>query len=270
MYSLDDYLLAPYSVKYLEAFSGTKTGTEIAGNALQLLQSVSTSNGFTGDLTSGGTGTEERGWRFTVGPSSITVIGIRVKAYTTESITAHLWKVSDSSLVASVNISAVANSWVTGTFENPVTLEANTDYIVSAPGYYGYRALASTLTFNSAITYVTGRYGTANTLPANSWANNVCAADIIIGSSTYTTSGTYESDAISVGDKDIKLGGSIVTPANTSVTIQYATGAVKGDWITIEIGETFTPDTNVWLKYTLETADTSVSPSVENIYLLET
>lgn len=267
-YEVDTVEAYPSSARYAEAWGGIKTNTEISGNVLRLLQSASNSNGFTGDLTTHTSGTGELGWRFTVGSAAISVVGIRVKGYTSGTITAHIWKVSDSSLVASVSITAVAGSWVTGTLATPVTLSANTDYIVSAPGTDSYNAAPSALTFNSAITYVNGRYGAANTFPASNWSNTVNKADIVIaGAGTYAANGTYESGAVSVGTANLSLGGSVTAPTNTSVKIEIATGATQGAWVEYAIGDTISADTNIWIKLTLSTTDVSVTPTISKLYL---
>ncbi len=58
-------------------------------------------------------------------------------------------------------------------------------------------------------------------------------------------------------------------PAGTDITIEYTTGQIQGTWIEILNGDVITSDTNLWLRVTLETTDTSVTPTLQDLWIEE-
>lgn len=132
----------------------------------------------------------QAGWRFTVGAVDIDVGALLFRdgtgAGSTETV--RLWRVADSSLVASASVTAAANSW--GEEEiTPVTLNATEDYIVSHRVSGGssrtfvvnpYRDAGGANTqeiIDPAITIVGNRYVNADTIPTSSAGNQFYAAN---------------------------------------------------------------------------------------------
>jgi hypothetical protein len=58
-------------------------------------------------------------------------------------------------------------------------------------------------------------------------------------------------------------------PTGTDITIEYTTGTVQGEWLEASNGEVITSDTNMWFRITLETTDTSVTPTLQDLWLEE-
>jgi hypothetical protein len=58
-------------------------------------------------------------------------------------------------------------------------------------------------------------------------------------------------------------------PTGTDITIEYTTGTVQGEWLEVSNGEVITSDTNMWFRITLETTDTSVTPTLQDLWLEE-
>ena len=278
-YEIDTVEAHPEYIRYTEAFGGIKTNTVLDDDGALCLTSSGGSAGY-GIVSYGARSTiamsYEVGMRFTVGSSDITVSGLRIMAPSARTANAHLWRISDQTLLGNVSITATAGVWSEGIFTAPITLSAGASYVVS---YYAtpswYCNTLSSNTFNSSITVI-GSSGNsiANAFPTPDGTTQIYGlVDIVIAASTaYSLNGTYESGLIDVSELtgDLKIKGTVTTPAGTAVTLQYATGATRGAWQTIELDGTFTPDTNVWLKATLATSDTSATPTIGSLYLQDT
>ena len=123
------------------------------------------------------------GWEFKAN-AVLDIVGVRVyvRSAQTGKVTADL----------------TANEWTEVMFDTPVTLTANTNYVVMA------EANSSTMKYQTRpglttndLTYVTGRYGT---FPGNTDSGNAYSADVLYGASTppyrvkkqyYKTGGTW-------------------------------------------------------------------------------
>lgn len=58
-------------------------------------------------------------------------------------------------------------------------------------------------------------------------------------------------------------------PTGTDITIEYTTGTEQGEWVEVSNGEVITSDTNLWFRVTLETTDTSVTPTLQDLWIEE-
>ena len=56
-------------------------------------------------------------------------------------------------------------------------------------------------------------------------------------------------------------------PTDTDIVIEYATGGTQGQWIEIANGEVVTVDTNIWIRATLSTSGTSLTPTLHDLWL---
>jgi len=124
----------------------------------------------------------EMGWMFTVGNENINVGGLRVKYPSIQTTTAHLWD-SSGNLIASVDISAIATEWVTGFFDESITLLAGNSYVISCYNTSSrYYSTKNNFTFNSKIAFAGGKYiQSKNSFPTGTEANNVYPMiDIVI------------------------------------------------------------------------------------------
>lgn len=84
----------------------------------------------------------------------------------------------------------------------------------------------------------------------------------------YKTNGIYQSEAIPyTGQCRVKW--QEVKPEDTDITIEYTTGTEQGEWIEVSNGDVITSDTNLWFRVTLETTDTTVTPTLQDLWIEE-
>ena len=103
--------------------------------------------------------TGEDGWEFKV-LNNIDVWGFRVALPKSEKTTISLYKASTGSKLATATTTAASGKWVEVTLDAPITLEAGTNYVISATctTIYYYSSATSSTKFNSNIRYVTARF----------------------------------------------------------------------------------------------------------------
>jgi len=58
-------------------------------------------------------------------------------------------------------------------------------------------------------------------------------------------------------------------PESTDILIEYATGQMQGQWQTVNNGEVVNIDTNLWIRVTLSTEDTTITPTLQDLWLEE-
>ena len=119
--------------------------------------------------------TREMGWAFDVDGSDITAVGLRLYSFSAGARTINLWEDSSQNLLGSVEITAVVDEWVEGILTEPITLSANTRYVVSNsnPGEPYYRfvpdEMSTEIYRDDLITHVSSRYNsTIGAFPATS------------------------------------------------------------------------------------------------------
>lgn len=127
-------------------------------------------------------GNETVGWQFTVGATPLTARALRVRMPVTASRKVSLWERTAGTLLATVTISAVTDTWVEAPI-TPVTLAATGQYIVGVYAAGGDYATPSntTIGFDSRITYNYGMYAAGDARPVTSWAGKVLGmCDVIV------------------------------------------------------------------------------------------
>ena len=139
------------------------------------------------ELLSGGTGIKSgsltgkantgiAGWEFTASEAA-KVIGLR--AYARSSYTGTIKFGTLNGVLVEKSVDVVANQWASVSLDAPINLTPGEHYIVmffgtaSTLSYNG----ASSLTFNSSIAFVNGRYGG---YPGSTESGNVYSADVVI------------------------------------------------------------------------------------------
>ena len=125
----------------------------------------------------------EMGYKFTAN-ENINVCGLRVMYPSAQETTAHLWD-SSGNLIASANVTAIANEWVEVLLNKTIVLESGKTYCVSCYNTSSrYYAEKRNFTFNKKITFAAGVYNsTQNSFPRNEEVGYVYPlVDIIIGS----------------------------------------------------------------------------------------
>ena len=112
---------------------------------------------------------KERGWEFKVGDSPITVTGLRIFSYLTESKRVNLWNTSGTLLGYAIIPDATHEEWVEGQLSASVVLSANTNYIVSAyakeQSFHEIADAEQNATTGEHISYVTGRFRNVSNEP---------------------------------------------------------------------------------------------------------
>ena len=126
-----------------------------------------------------------RGYAFEVGNKPITVTALRSWRRGAYADRVFLWRLSDEALLASVDITSATDAWVEGSI-TPVTLDANTQYVVSARSQAGDQSAAfqNNMTgweFNGPITFLHRRGGdSTNDFPTGTFDNRMSGyADIV-------------------------------------------------------------------------------------------
>jgi hypothetical protein len=130
----------------------------------------------------------EYGMAFTSSvPGQITGVRYWKSSSDTGTHTGRLWRVSDRALLATVTFGGgTSTGWQTQSFPSPVTIAANTRYVVtvSTPKYYGFTqaGLATAITNGPLSTVVGGNgvYGSMlGAFPTLSWANSNYFRDVV-------------------------------------------------------------------------------------------
>lgn len=85
----------------------------------------------------------------------------------------------------------------------------------------------------------------------------------------YTTPKIYTSQAIQL-DGEYRLRWIENKPSNTDIIIEYTTGETQGQWQEVDNGDVVNADTNLWIRATLSTEDTTITPILQNLWLEET
>jgi beta-glucanase (GH16 family) len=141
-------------------------------------------------------------------PGQITGVRYWKSSSDTGTHTGRLWRVSDRALLATVTFSGGSSTgWQTQSFPSPVTISANTQYLVtvSTPRYYGFTqaGLASTITNGPLSTMVGGNglYGlTLGAYPTLSWNNSNYFRDVV-----FVASPPAPTPAITISPKNISI-----------------------------------------------------------------
>lgn len=217
-----------------------------------------------------GEGKWELGWRFSVGNADLTVKGLRVYLPDNQTVTANIWG-SSNLPIASVTITATADSWCSANFSTPIVLEAGENYIISCYNDVNryYCCASSDITFNSAkLTYDTGICSqTQGQKP------DIVVADIVypyvdLLIKTYKSSGTavYTIEDYEKGGNDRLVWNSQI-PTGTSVTMY--TKVNNGSWRQISYGGAIQGLPNgtctLYVKAELATTNNLVTPTLTKI-----
>jgi len=221
------------------------------------------------------------GWVFTA-QDNIAVTKLRLYPNVSREIKVDLWDSVTQLAVASANINATANQWNEITLETPVGLISGRQYRISIDYTGGESVVVRSHSsiqqseFNPQIQYASGAFANAkNTYPAsNSTTYAYGIADIGIGG-IYGELGTYITTIPTATlPADPRLRFEANTPEDTSVTVEYACTdddeTPPESWTPVDDEDLLTiDDAYLWLRYTLETEDTSKTPTLLAVWLEE-
>ena len=145
-------------------------------------------NGITtlGALTTPANGAQQVGWEFTVGAADIEVGKLRLYlASTFDTETMRIWRVSDTSLVASASVLPVLNAWAESDLASPVTLSSGANYVVTTrrnggvTRQYNYSTGTSGFVFAPEITFVRSRFINGDGYPSSTLSGVFGITDIV-------------------------------------------------------------------------------------------
>lgn len=267
--------------------AGTLTDVTAADDSLKLTQSQNYGITAEGSSVNNSSASDyEFGWKFTVGASDFVVNKLRVKlGETTTGIKLNLWQVSDGSRLSTVTVNPTANTWVEGDI-TPVTLSATASYVVSVgvPAGIDYKTTSSPSTantYNSAITYVESLSDTPLDAYPTSTITSMMGTVDIVGDPEYASTGNRISPDLNLATVVTASTSSIswnaTTPAGTTLTIEAAvstnSGSSWGAYAACTSGNAIpgitasmdVSTTLVRIKQTLETTDTSATPTLSDI-----
>lgn len=215
--------------------------------------------------------TGTRGYKFK--PNNDCLI-TKLRIFPTETTsTVHLWDVETQTLLATKTFTTITGQWNEIALDIPIPIYNNKEYIVSGNYTLGknyYRnSNPSQSEFNELTLlgfFVSTSHDTFPTI-SSTWGN---AVDIVmqIGDIEYETPKIYLSEVIQLsGEYRIKW--LEIKPQNTDILIEYTTGQTQGQWQEVSNGEVINVDTNLWIRATLSTEDTTITPVLEDLWLEE-
>ena len=213
----------------------------------------------------------EHGWSFTVN-ESIDVIGLRAYLPDTQTIPANLWVSDSNTVLRQVQITTMANTWCEALFSEKITLEAGKTYIVSCytDNCY-YTSNARSATYDSRISYGTGRYGSTRGARPNGTESNYIYPfiDIIIKGVSYKTNGiaTLSLANYTAGGDDA-LCWTATTPEDTSLNLY--TKVNGGSWKQVRsnggaIADLPSGACTLQIKAEMTTTDNTVTPRLTSL-----
>lgn len=84
----------------------------------------------------------------------------------------------------------------------------------------------------------------------------------------YLTPKIYTTDAIELS-RSVRVNYVEIKPQNTDILIEYTTGQTQGQWQEVDNGGIVNADTNLWIRATLSTEDTAITPILQDLWLEE-
>lgn len=84
----------------------------------------------------------------------------------------------------------------------------------------------------------------------------------------YTTPKIYTSQPIMLNG-EYRLNWLEEKPIGTNIVTEYTTGQTQGQWQEVSNGDIVTSDTNLWIRATLSTEDTTITPVLKDLWLEE-
>ena len=85
----------------------------------------------------------------------------------------------------------------------------------------------------------------------------------------YVGEGNYTNDVPMQNNGQFRLGWVENKPTDTDIFIEYASGETQGQWQEAANGGIINVDTNLWIRATLSTTDTSVTPTLQDLWIEE-
>ncbi len=192
-----------------------------------------------------------------------TIVKIKVKTVTAGDYTLMIKDLANTVTYQTKTLTGQpANSFVD--FEiNPLEVSIGNQYRIEVTRPSGKGYMVSGLYDGTNWKCLRGLFGT-------SWFTNYTNAMGFVeqGISEYETPKTITTESLQITG-EYRVRWSDNKPINTDITIEYTTGETQNEWQEILKGDVVIADTNLWLRFTLETTDTSVTPILENLWLEE-
>lgn len=219
----------------------------------------------------GNPATGTRGYKFKP-INNCLVTKLRIFATETTS-TVHLWDVLTQTILVSKTFTTTAGRWNEVVLDEPIQIYNNKEYIVSANYTSGNDYYRNSNPLQSEFNELTilGFFTSTshNTFPtsSNTWGN---AVDIVmqIGDIEFETPKIYLSEVIQLSG-EYRIRWLENKSGNTDVLIEYTTGETQGQWQTVSNGEVINIDTNLWIRATLSTTDTTATPILQELWIEE-
>lgn len=213
------------------------------------------------------------GWAFTPN-ENIEIDKLRIYPNKTKTYKVDLWDTLTQNKVASANIICVQAQWNEQAI-TPVSLVGGREYRISfdyTGGDSQYTASVGTLVFDTKITYKYAVYAAGNDIyPFSTWPDALYGVvDIGIAGvqAEYVSSKTETTNQLQLTG-DYRVNWQEDKPIDTDIVIEYTTGEIQGQWIEVSNGDIITSDTNLWIRATLSTEDTAITPILQDLWLEE-
>lgn len=213
------------------------------------------------------------GWAFTPN-ENIEIDKLRIYPNKTKTYKVDLWDALTQNKVASANIICVQAQWNEQAI-TPVSLVGGREYRISfdyTGGDNQYNAHVGTIGFDTKITYKYAVYAAGNDIyPFSTWADALYGiVDIGIAGvqAEYVSSKTETTNQLQLTG-DYRVNWQENKPIDTDIVIEYTTGEIQGQWQEVSNGDILTSDTNLWIRATLSTEDTAITPILQDLWLEE-
>ena len=142
----------------------------------------------------------------------------------------------------------------------------NSNWTPLSTGDFANIASVQTITFSNSQSF---RYYRLRCTSVYTGSNvGVNELEMIAGVFAYETERVETFPPIQI-DGSYRIAWSEDKPTGTDITIEYSTGATQGSWMQLGNGDLITPDTNLWLRATLETTDTTKTPTLSRVWIEE-
>ena len=212
----------------------------------------------------------------------ITHLGIYAP-YTGE-YTVLLWDNISDVLISTVTGVSTANNWSYFKLDEVIEVKSGKQYTIAynhpsngGATYYRHPNTSNTTHFAEGFLYIGSKFGGANNvIPTSDWGPTIEALGICgllfeteAPVSGYKTYGTYTSNLAIIQPGQYRVRWSENKPAGTNITLEYTTGEIQEQWQEVSNGDIITSDTNLWIRATLSTEDTTVTPVLKDLWLEE-
>lgn len=142
----------------------------------------------------------------------------------------------------------------------------NSNWTPLKSGYFSNITSLQSITFSNINSYRYYRLRCTSVYTGS----NVAVNELEMFSSLYSYETEYVENYSAIQHTgEIRLNWIETKPDNTSIIVEYSTGVTQGDWVQADNGEIIDAIDNLWIRATLHTTDSSVTPTLNSVWIEE-